>query len=179
MLIRAFVILGLLVTLPIHVSAQAKTELDKLDEKLRQYFERMTPGWKHERVEPLSPPGTKSEGVLIEYWSFSNRKVKISILVHKSAEEAKEVLQTHRRYSLDREELSDLADEGFSSGYGSSDVAFRKGRFTVYVSTTAEIGEKPEERMLSQSERFELMKSEMRRWSQEFAKQAAKAIDDQ
>src|SRR5258705_8333674 len=122
MLIRAFVALVLLANLPVHVSAQAKTELDKLDEKFSQYFERVMPGWKHERVEPVM----KTENVLIQFWSFSNRKVKIAVIPHKSADEAREVLQRHAKYQFNKQELSDLGDEAYAGGYGSADVAFRK-----------------------------------------------------
>lgn len=153
--------------------AQNASDLDSLDEQLIRHFERAMPGWKHERVEPVM----KTENVLIQFWSFSNRKVKIAVIPHKSAAEAREVLQRHARYESNKQQLSDLGDEAYAGGYGSADIAFRKGRLTIYVSTTAEIGEKPEERMLSQSERFELMKSEMRRLSKEFAKHMAAVID--
>jgi hypothetical protein len=73
--------------------------------------------------------------------------------------------------------LSDVGEEAYAWGYGLSDIAFRKGRYNVFVSTTAEIGGRSEERTFSQQQRFDLMKSEMRKWSREFAKHASNAID--
>jgi hypothetical protein len=165
--------LALFGTLVMPSVAYAQSDLDKLDEKLTRQLEKAMPGWKHERVEPFGDSGN----VLIQFWSFSERKVKISIIVHQSASEAREVFERHARYESNKEQLSDLGDEAFAEGYGSADVAFRKGKMTVYVSTTAEIGARPEERMLNQSERFALMRSEMRRWSREFARHSAQAID--
>jgi hypothetical protein len=153
--------------------AQPQSDLDRLDEKLTRHFQKTLPGWKHERVEPLM----KGENVLIQFWSSAHRKVKISVVPHKSVNEAKEVVQRRAAYASNKESLTGIGDEGFAGGYGESDMTFRKGRFVVYVSATAEIGARPEERMLDQEQRFELMKSEVRRWSREFAKQAADAVD--
>lgn len=173
MRIRIFAALVLSVLLFGHTFAQDQADLDRLDQKFTQYFERILPGWRHERVEPVM----KTENVLIEFWSFSNRKVKIAVIRHKSADEAREVLQRHAKYTLNREELSDLGDEAHAGGYGSGDVAFRKGNLTIYISTTADVDSDADARVLSQSERFEREKSEMRRLSREFAKHAATAID--
>ncbi len=170
---RIFAALALSAVLLGQSFAQDPSELDRLDTKFSQYFESIMPGWKHERVEPVM----KSENVLIEFWSFSNRKVKVSILPHKSDEEAREVLQRFARYSLNKQELKGFGDEAYALGYGLADVAFRRGRFTVYVSTTADVGSDPDGRTLSQSERFEREKSEMQRLSREFAKHMVSAMD--
>jgi hypothetical protein len=153
--------------------AQDKAELDRLDEKFTRYFEKAMPGWKHERVDPMVP----TENVLIQFWSASERKVKISIIPYRSANEARIALENFMKFERTKEPLTDYGDEAYARGYGSADVAFRKGRLGIFVSTTAEIGARPEERMLNQSQRFELMKSEMRKWSREFAKHAASAMD--
>lgn len=171
--IFAAVVLGTSLAAPVFVRAQS--DLDKLDEKFTRHIEKTMPGWKRERVEPVS----KGENVLIQFWSLSERNVKISVVPHRSANEAREALQEFVRYDPDKEVLSGPGDESYAWGYGLSKIAFRKGRFNVYVSTRAEIGARPEERMLNQTERFDLMKSEMRRWSREFAKHAAKALDEQ
>jgi len=70
---RIFAALALSAVLLGQSFAQDPSELDRLDTKFSQYFESIMPGWKHERVEPVM----KSENVLIEFWSFSNRKVKV------------------------------------------------------------------------------------------------------
>jgi len=157
-----------------HAFAQKTAELNRLDEKLARYLETKLPDWKHERGEPIAG---SDDSVLIEFWSFSNRKVKVSILLHNSVEEAQQVVQNHARYSFNRETLTGLGDEAYASGYGSSQVAFKKGKFTVYVSTAADLDAEPEAQNMNQEQRFEFEKSEMRRWSREFAKHVVDAMD--
>ena len=163
----------LCVVLSAPAEALAQSDLDKLDEKFTRHFEKVMPGWKHERVEPIVP----TENVLIQFWSASERKVKISIMPHSSGAEARTALENFVKYERNKETLKDLGDEAYAWGYGFSDLVFRKGRYTIFVSTTADIGARPEERTLSQAERFDVMKSEMRRWSREFGKHAANALD--
>ncbi len=173
MRIRIFAALVLSVVLVGQTFAQDLSDLDRLDTKFSQYFESIMPSWKHERVEPV----LKTENVLIQFWSFPNRKVKISIVPHKSAEEAREVLQRFVKYESDRQELRGFGDEAYAWGYGLGDVAFRRGIFTVYVRTRADIDSDPDARTLTQWERFEREKSEIQRLSREFAKQMVSAID--
>jgi hypothetical protein len=171
---RVFVALVLLPILLGLVCAQASAELNRLDEKLTRHFEKAMPNWKHERVEPIAGSG---DNVLIEFWSFSNRKVKVSVLLHKSVAEAEAVMQNHAKYSFNKETLIGLGDEGYASGYGSSDVAFRKGKFTVYVSTTADVDADADAQEFTQGQRSEREKSEMQHWSREFAQQVVTAMD--
>lgn len=153
--------------------AQNQSELDALDEKIKRHFEKTIPGWKHERVEPVM----KSENVLIEFWSAGNRKVKVSILPHNSEEEAREVFKRRGQYGLNKEVLKGLGDEAAASGYGGSDLAFRRGKYTIYIRSTADVDADPDARGLTQEQRFEREKSEMRRLSREFAKHVADALD--
>jgi len=154
--------------------AQASLELDRLDQKLTRYFEKTMPYWKHERVEPIAGSG---DNVLIEFWSFSNRKVKVSVLLHNSVADAQEVMRDHARYSLNKQTLVGLGDEAYASGYGSSDVGFRKGKFTVYVSTVADVDADADAQSLTQDQRFKREKSEMQRWSRQFAQHVVTAMD--
>lgn len=170
---RVAVILVLSTLLVSQALAQDRTKLYALDEKVRRDFETTMPGWKHERVEPI----VQSENVLIEFWSFANRKVKISILPHESVEKAHEVFKNHERYSFNKEVLNGLGDEAVASGYGSSDVAFRKGKFTVYISTAADVDADSDARSLSQSERSKREKSEMVRLSRAFARHLDRVLD--
>jgi|SRR5882724_5636346 len=170
---RIFFVFLLLTFLVGQAFAQGSSDLDKLHEQFSRYFERVMPDWKHERVEPVY----KNENVLIQFWSFSNRKVKISILPYKSAEEARAALQRHAKYQMNKQQLNDVGDEAYAGGYGSGDVAFRKGKLTVYVSTTADVDSDPDARTLTQAQRFEREKSEIRRLSLKFAKYAVDAID--
>lgn len=167
----AFVLLPILLG---YLYAQASAELDRLDEKLTRHFEKAMPNWKHERVEPIAGSG---DNVLIEFWSFSNRKVKVSVLLHKSVAQAEEVIKDHAKYSLNKQTLTGLGDEAYASGYGSSDVAFRKGKFTVYFSTTADVDADADAQELTQLQRTEREQAEMQRWSREFAQQVVTAMD--
>jgi hypothetical protein len=168
--LAVFVFLTLLVS---QALAQQNPELDALDQKIKRNFETRIPGWKHDRVEPV----TKGENVLIEFWSLGNRKVKVSILPHNSVDDAREVFKRHERYSLNKEELKGFGDEAVASGYGASDLAFRRGRYTVYIRAAADVDADADARSLSQSQRFEREKSEMRRLSREFAKHVADALE--
>jgi len=173
MIIRVVVALVLLAIPLGHSFGQGQGDLDKLDDKFTKYFERIMPGWTHKRGEPI----VKTENVLIEFWYASNRSVKISVAPHKSGEEAREALQAFIKYEAKRETLKDFGDEGYAWGYGSSNIVFRRGRCVVYVSTNAEIDADPDARTLTQEQRFEREKSEMRRLSLEFAKHAVNALD--
>ena len=167
----AFVLLPILLG---YVCAQASAELDRLDEKLTRHFEKAMPNWKHERGEPIAG---SDDTVLIEFWSFSNRKVKVSVLLHKSVAQAEEAIKNHAKYSLNKQTLTGLGDEAYASGYGSSDVAFRKGKFTVYVSTTTYVDGDMDAQELTQQQRTEREQSEMQHWSREFAQQVVTAMD--
>lgn len=161
-----------LMVLPLTATAQNHPDLDKLDEKFTRHFEKVLPGWKHERVEPVY----KDENVLIQFWSAPRRRVKISIMPHKSAQEAAEVLKNSRQ--LNRVRLTDLGDESYAGGYGSASINLRKGKFTIYISTYADIDSDVDARTLTQEQRFEREKSEKRRLSLEFAKHAVSVADD-
>ena len=153
--------------------AQEPPDLNALDQKIQRQFEKTVPGWKHERVEPIEG----SQNVLIEFWSRANRKVKISILPHTSVEQAKEAFQNFAKYGVEPAAISELGDEAMASGYGSSLIGFRRGKYTVYVSTSADVDSDSDARSLTQNQRFEREKSEMRRLSREFAVHVAQALD--
>jgi hypothetical protein len=163
-----FVFFALLVS---QALAQNLADVSRLDEKLKRQSEQTLPGWTHQRVEPFG----QSENVLIEFWSSSNRRVKVSILFHTSVEEAREVLQRHAKYLSNKEDLRDLGDEGYTSS--SSDVAFRRRNLTVYVRTMVDVDADADARNLTQTQRDEREKSEKQRLSKEFAQHVAKAID--
>jgi hypothetical protein len=154
-------------------AAQDESELNTLDDKFRHLVATKMPGWKHKRVAPMM----HSANVRIQVWSFPNRAVKISIVPYKSAQEAGEVLRGFIKYESQKEELKGLGDEAYGWGYGRSNVVFTRGKSIVYVSTYAEVDSEPEARSLSQAEKGEREKSEMRRLSREFAKHMVSAID--
>ena len=171
---RAFAAFAFLAFLISPALTQDRPELDALDDRIKRHFEKALPGWKHKRVEPI----VKTENVLIQFWSLANKGVKISILPHRSVEQAKAVFKEHERYSgPNKEALTELGDEAVASGYASSLVAFRRGRYTVYISAGVDVYSDPDAGSLTEAQRLEREKSENRRVSRELAKHTADALD--
>ncbi len=154
-------------------AAQDQSELDRLGDKFNRHLETRMSGWKHKRREPIQG----SKNVLIEFWASSNRVVKVSVVPYKSAQEASEVLRGFLKYDTQKEELKGFGDEAFGWGYGMSNVVFTRGKLIVYVSTYAEVDSDPEARSLTERERGERERVEMRRLSREFAKLMADAMN--
>ena len=173
MISRILIAAALSVLFLSHAVGQDQPDLDRLDEKFRHQLEGRLPGWKHERGEAMQG----STNVLIQYWSFENRRIKIAIIPQKSAQEAREKMQLVAKDMRDAKELKGFGDEAYSWGYAESNVVLRRGRFAVFVSTYAEVESDPDARMLSRPERGERERSEMKRLSKEFAKHMANAID--
>jgi hypothetical protein len=71
----------------------------------------------------------------------------------------------------------DMPRAGGRSGYGSADVTFRSGKFTVYISGGADIGAEPDTRSLSEAERIEREKSEATRLCRKFARHIVRVLD--
>jgi hypothetical protein len=160
--------------LPIgHGRAQGQENLDSLEDKISHHVATEMPGWAHKRGEPIQG----SKNVLVEFWQFSNRVVKISIVPQKSSEEAREKMQSFLRNTKEAEPLKGFGDESYSWGYAGSNVIFRRGKIVVFVSTVVDVDEDPDAQILSQSEKAERAKSEMKRLSKEFAKHVASAMD--
>lgn len=151
---------------------QSREDLDGLDEKLTRYIQNKMPGWKHERVEPI-----QGSVALIQFWSNANRKIKIAILPQRSADETRDKMRDYLRRSKEAKELAGFGDQAYAWGYEGSNVAFRRGRYTVFVNTYAEVDSDTDARTLSQAQKGEREASEMRRWSREFAKHVVAAID--
>jgi hypothetical protein len=170
---RIFVALVLSVVCITHAWAQGQVDLDKLEEKLSRHIETKLPGWTHRRGVPM----LNSPNVLIEVWSFPEKGVKIQIVPYKSAQEAREVLRGFLKYESDKEELKGLGDEAYAWGVRRADVVFIRGKFVVYVEAGANIDADPDARRLSEPERFEREKTEVKRLSMEFAKHMVSAID--
>lgn len=154
--------------------ASGQSDLDKLDEKFSRHIQKVLPGWQHERVDPIN----KTENVLIQFWYSSGKSVKISVNPYHSAADAKAALEEFAKYARQKEILADVGDQAYTWGFANSKIVFRKGKLVVIVSARADVGAAPDERMLTQEERLEREKNQMVRWTREFAKHAAKAIDD-
>jgi hypothetical protein len=154
-------------------SAEDRLALERLDEKVSGHLELKLPGWKHKHGEPM----LGSKNVIEDFWSVANRVVKVSILPHESAKEARSVLREFVKYNSEKEELKGLGDEAYAWGYALSNIAFREGAFTFYVSTTAKVDQDADARLLPAAKRDERERLEMRRLSREFAQHVVDAID--
>jgi hypothetical protein len=126
--------------------------LSKIAQALECSQKESNPGWKLERAEPITP----NENVLIEMFVSGGRRVKVSILEHKSEAAA---IETMKRGAADNsaKALLKLGDEAYTWGYSDA-IAFRKGNLTVYVSAVSDIDALLP--MLDQSERESLRRSE-------------------
>jgi len=126
--------------------------LSRIAQALECSQKESNPKWKLERNEPP----TQNENVLIEVFVSGGRRVKVSILEHKSEAEAIEVMKRGTA-GKSAKVLLRLGDEAYSWGY-SDDIAFRKGNLTVYVSAFSDIDALLP--MLDQDERTSLRRSE-------------------
>lgn len=157
----------------IPTAAQDQSDLDQLDAKTKRHIETKMPGWTYRRGQPIQG----SQNVLIGRWGSANRIVSISVVPHKSANEARQALNDFVKYDRKIERLNGLGDEAFGWGYGQANVVFRRGRFNVYVNTYAEVDADPDAGMLRSEQRGERERLEMRRLSREFAKHMVSALD--
>lgn len=155
------------------VGAQTDAEVSQLQEKAIRHLENKMPGWKHQRGEPIRG----SKGVLVDFWSLEKRKVKIEVVPYSSAQRAKDAFVQFSKYEPEREDLKGFGDDAFAWGYAQSNVAFRRGRFIIYVSSYAAVESDPDARTLTPIQKYERQRSEMKKWSNEFAKHMATAID--
>jgi hypothetical protein len=163
-LISAGIFLALLSSVAM---GQGKTDLDQLEEKISSHIQSQFAGWRHKRVEPFSP----SSNTLVQFWSLPNRTVKVSVAIRESAEDAKKELQSFLQFKQERKQLTGIGDEAFASGLYDSTIAFRRGRYVVYVSTVVHIEDDVDGRNLSEAELETRRKSEVQRITREFAKQ--------
>jgi hypothetical protein len=128
------------------------------------------PEWKLERIEPI----VKTENVIIDQWRFDDSSVRVSFVPHKNANDAKEAIEDFRKYMKCNEEIQDLGDGGCWFGGHGTELAFRRGRITVYISSAIEMSLDPYvDNVMDPKDRF----TETRKLSKELAQHAAKAID--
>ena len=130
-LTRSALILVVILILPIPFRAQnLSPDLVDVGAKLDSAFDENMRGWKRERGSPIRP----GENVLIEFWTRCDRRVKVSVLTHASDAQANKSIEDFARYYSSKSKLDDIGDLAFTGGYGSS-VAFRRGHWSVFVST--------------------------------------------
>jgi len=150
--------------------SQDDSELERLADKVTQHIATQMTGWQHKRL--IQP----SKDVIIDFWTSPNRIVKISMMQRKSVEEAHDNFVKLPSEEPNTRELKGLGDEAYSWGYRQSNIAFRRGKYTVYVSTNAEVDRDADAGALSREQQSERRISEMIRLSSEFARHAAAVI---
>jgi hypothetical protein len=167
-LIGALVLGGVLAGTAI---SQNDVELERLANQVTEHIATQMTGWQHKRL--MQP----SKDIVVDFWTGTNRIVKISIMQRTSVEEAHYNFMKLPREEQDTRELKGLGDEAYSWGYGRSNIVFRRGKYTVYVSTNAEVDRDVDAGPLSGEQKSERKISEMTRLSSEFAKHIAAVID--
>jgi hypothetical protein len=158
----------------ISAAAHQQTDLDQVGDKLSRYIAVQMPGWQHKRGTPIQG----SKDVVVETWTFPNRVVKISMMRSQSVEDARERLMKFAQEETDARELKGFGDQAYSWGNEGSNIIFRKGKYTLYVTTIADVYRDADAPGLSREQKRERRKSEMKRLSKEVAKHAAAAIDE-
>ena len=153
-------------------AAQDQPDLDRLDEKFTRHLEKKMPGWTHERVEPIQG----SRGVLIQAWSSPNRKIKIAVSSAKSAEEARQGMQSFMR-EVRGQPLPGFGDDAFVWGFEGSDLEVRRGRFIIDLNAGADVASDPDARTLTRAQQHTRQRAEVKRIIREFAKHAVDATD--
>jgi len=104
--------------------------LDVVLEKIKTHLSEQKPDYKHRSIEPIQG----SKNVSVNNWESDGQIVRVSIIAYGSANEA---AQSMRRFSSDIrtfDRFPDLGDGGYSWGMGGSNVCFRKGDLTVWIS---------------------------------------------
>lgn len=142
---------------PVCGQAPAASDLDRVGERLVSFFKHWRPGWAHSTVEPAAAPGQQpSRNVAIHFWRSDNcltvdavvdgarrPELPVSCMVKVAAYQfpTAEAAREHLKGFVDIERsmrkpgaLRPLAlgDEGY--GWGRSNVVFRKGRFSYWLS---------------------------------------------
>lgn len=171
---KRLVLLAIVFFLPIIVLvAQQQTDLDQVGNKLASDMAVRMPGWQHRRGNLIKG----SKGVIVEIWVLPNRIVKVSMVQRQSVEEARERLSSFAQEESGTQELKGFGDEAYSWGDEGANIIFRRGKYTVYVTTIADVDRDADAPSLSQEQKTQRRTSEMKRLTKEVAKNAAGAID--
>lgn len=156
------------------LTARAQDDLrpfNPLAESVETAIKEQFPNWKRTSIPPAQPNGvnTFNDDVIIDQWVSNEAIVKVSILMHPSKEEAKKALKDFVAGVNANEYLQGAVNESYVWGIDKA-VAFRKGRYTVYVSANPinEEGEQSDSTALAKKTEY----------SKTFAQIVAKALKD-
>lgn len=118
--------------LPVAGAQDVPSSLPRVAKALECAQQESTFGWKVERVEPIAGSGN----VLIQMFVSAGRRVKVSIIYHRS--EAVAIVTMRGAADNSAKAIQDLGDEAYSWGYSEA-ITFRKGNLTVSVSALSDI----------------------------------------
>jgi len=129
------VILALLIFLicrpPVFRAQDYTARLDSGLEKIKSYLAEKKPEWKHRAIEPIEG----SRNVSVNNWESEGQIVRVSIIAYGSEVEAAESMRRFSSETRTLDRLPDLGDGGYAWGLGGSNICFRKGELTIWVST--------------------------------------------
>ncbi len=134
---RSIALLSLFVLLLMITSASAQSEpadLDRLSEAIHQTVKEEMPQWMCRRGEPIKGSGN----VLVESCFSGDTVIKLSVIPHPSRELASLRFREGAGLNRTKEVVNDLGDEGYAWGFQKSKFAFRKGRYSIFVSISDE-----------------------------------------
>jgi hypothetical protein len=163
----------LLVPFSTLVAQQQDVDLNQMRDKMTRHMENQMSGWQHRHGSLIQG----SKDVVIELWTLPNRIVKISMMERKSVDDARERLSQFAREEGDVQPLHGFGDEAYSWGDEGANIIFRRGKYTIYVTTIADVDRDSDASTLTRQARHARIASEMKRLSKEVAKQAADALD--
>ncbi|HKZ01446.1 MAG TPA: hypothetical protein VJ180_04360 [Pyrinomonadaceae bacterium] len=109
-------------------SARLISALDKLKTHLAQ----SRPEWRHSSVEPIKG----SRNVSVNNWELNGQFVRVSIVAYASEGEASEAMRGFASDVRALDRLPELGEGGYSWSMGGSNICFRKGDLTIWVSTS-------------------------------------------
>jgi len=124
------IFMALLATLACTVATSAQdipAPVAKVIEELECKMQKSMPGWTRGRVEPFS----KTERVVIAFWSNCGRRVKVAINYLPSEAEAAKGLK--RPTESEGKVIEGLGDEAYAWGY-SDTIGMRKGNLVFSIS---------------------------------------------
>lgn len=128
-----------------HLVARAQDDprpFNPLAASVENAIKEQFPNWKRTSIPPAQPNGSETftEDVIIDQWRSEEVGVRVAILIHSSQEEAKKVFRKSVANVRINESVLGVGEESYIWGIDKS-VAFRKGRYTVYISATPIIEE--------------------------------------
>jgi hypothetical protein len=110
--------------------AQEKSgELWQIEDRLIQSVGQQFDGWKHISVAPMEG----SYDVVINQWSIDNKSARVTIIRHRSEEEARTKLRSLATTLKALKTMTESGDEQYLRPNTSGSVIYQKQQFTVNI----------------------------------------------